>query len=187
MAMDKSEYSLSIKGLTFGYKQNIFEDFDLSIKHKEIVSIVGSSGRGKSTLLDIITGEIKPKMGDIRVGKISQIYQDPYTSFHPSYSIIEQIMDCVDELFDISKVGISIEILNKKPYELSGGQLQRASILRAISMKPDILLADEPTSALDNMLSLDIGKTLISLGCSILLVTHDIDFAKWCSDRIVYL
>ena len=81
------------------------------------------------------------------------------------------------------------EILSKKPYELSGGQLQRCSILRALLMKPDLLLVDEPTSALDNIIAYDVMKLLITLldKCAILLITHDLDMASWCSDKIIRL
>jgi peptide/nickel transport system ATP-binding protein len=124
------------------------------------------------------------------------IFQDPYNSFHPTYTIFEQIKDVIKndynkkELDDfLSKLTLNKELLNKKPYELSGGQLQRCSILRALLMKPDLLLVDEPTSALDNIIAYDVMKLLITLldSCAILLVTHDLEMAKWCSDKIIRL
>jgi len=77
--------------------------------------------------------------------------------------------------------------LDKKPYELSGGQLQRCSILRALLMKPDLLMADEPTSALDNIIQLSVMKLLMKFldRVGILLITHDEDLAKWSSDKVV--
>ena len=79
------------------------------------------------------------------------------------------------------------EILSLKPHKLSGGQLQRCSILRALLMKPDLLLADEPTSALDNIIALDTMKMLVRFidKFGILLITHDNDLATWCSDQII--
>ena len=123
------------------------------------------------------------------------IFQDPYNSFHPTYSIKEQIKDVVGnisskELKDfLGNLTLEEEILSKKPYELSGGQLQRCSILRALLMKPDLLLVDEPTSALDNIIAYDVMKLLITLldKCAILLITHDLDMASWCSDKIIRL
>ncbi len=188
------EIVLEIKNLTFGYNKDnlLFKDFNLEVKKGEIVSIVGPSGIGKSTLFELIGGFLKPIRGEIKVKKISQIFQDPYTSFHPSYTIIDQISDVcktkgIEELANQMK--IEKELLQKRPHELSGGQLQRCSILRAIMMKPDLLLADEPTSALDNIIQLEVMKLLVSLleRVGILLITHDIDLAKWCSDRIVKL
>jgi len=185
---------LEIKDLTFGYSPNrlLYEDFNLSINKGEIVSIVGPSGSGKSTLLELITGELKPIKGEIKAKKFSQIFQDPYSSFHPTYTIIDQIKDVADiEGFeDIAKdLNLDPSLLNKRAHELSGGQLQRCSILRALLMKPSLLLADEPTSALDNITQLDVMKLLVKLldRVGILLITHDLDLAKWCSDRIIKL
>ena len=124
------------------------------------------------------------------------IFQDPYNSFHPTHTIFEQIKDVIkndynkNELNDfLSKLSLDKELLNKKPHELSGGQLQRCSILRALLMKPDLLLVDEPTSALDNIIAYDVMKLLIKLldKCAILLITHDLDMASWCSDKIIRL
>ena len=80
-------------------------------------------------------------------------------------------------------------LLQKKPHELSGGQLQRFSIIRALLMKPDLLLLDEPTSALDNIVQLSVMKLLLKYlpNMGILLITHDEDLAQWCSDNIIYL
>ena len=78
-------------------------------------------------------------------------------------------------------------MLQKKPHHLSGGQLQRCSILRAILMKPDLLLADEPTSALDNITALETMQMLVKFldRFGILLITHDTSLASWCSDKII--
>jgi len=184
---------LNIENLTFGYtkKKLIYTNFNLAIKTGEIKSVVGSSGSGKSTLFELITKNLKPIQGKITSQKISSIYQDPYSSFHPFYSIIEQIKDVTDDLseldFLLEKFSLDFSHLEKKPHQLSGGQLQRCSIVRALLMKPDLLLADEPTSALDNIIALDVMKILISLSerFGILLITHDEDLAKWCSDEII--
>ena len=82
---------------------------------------------------------------------------------------------------------LEYELLLQKPHQLSGGEIQRCSILRAILSKPDILLADEPTSALDNIIQLGVMKSLMEFldSFSLLLITHDMDLASWCSDRVV--
>jgi peptide/nickel transport system ATP-binding protein len=184
---------LNIENLTFGYTQKklIYTDFDLEIKKGEIKSLVGSSGSGKSTLFELITNNLKPQKGIITSQKISSIYQDPYSSFHPTYSILEQMNDITNDLnelpFLLEKFSLDLMILKKKPHQLSGGQLQRCSIIRAILMKPDLLLADEPTSALDNTIALDVMKVLITFidRFGILLITHDKNLAKWCSNEII--
>ncbi len=183
---------LEIDALSFAYarSEKLFENFSLSMSKGEIVSIVGESGSGKSTLFDLVTKQLQPRGGSISVGTVSQIYQDPYTSFHQSYALQDQIADVASlEGIDFwcEKISFEKELLQRKPHELSGGQLQRASILRALLMKPDLLLADEPTSALDNLTQLEVMQLLISLldNLAILLVTHDEDLARWCSDRVV--
>jgi peptide/nickel transport system ATP-binding protein len=184
---------LTIDNLSFGYNKDklIYENFSLSIQKNQIIAIVGQSGSGKSTLFELISNNLKPLKGTIDSGKISTIYQDPYSSFHPSYSIIEQIKDVVEDIDEldilIQELSLDKNLIYQKPHQLSGGQLQRCSILRAILMKPDILLADEPTSALDNIVALDTMRLLIRFldRFSILLITHDEDLASWCSNKII--
>jgi len=186
-----NDFVLEVDNLSFGYKKDklLYKNFSLKVKKGEIVSVVGPSGAGKSTLFDLITGELKPISGNIKKAKLSQIYQDPYTSFHHSYTILNQIED-VAELSDIDsylqKLELERDLLYKKPYELSGGQLQRCSILRALLMKPELILADEPTSALDNIIQLKVMKLLLQFldRVGILLITHDMSLARWCSNHI---
>ena len=189
---------LDIKDLTFFYKKDnpIYNNFSLELKKGELVTIFGKSGSGKTTLFELILGTLKPINGTIDISNISMIFQDPYNSFHPTYTIFEQIKDAIkndykkNELDDfLSKLSLDKNLLDKKPHELSGGQLQRCSILRALLMKPDLLLVDEPTSALDNIIAYDVMKLLITLldNCAILLITHDLEMAKWCSDKIIRL
>lgn len=195
-----NEAILEIINLHFGYDKNklIYKNFDLKIFMGELISIVGSSGSGKSTLFELISGNLKPLKGEIKTKSISSIYQDPYSSFHPSFKIIEQIKDVINlnkidfenELnIYCEELSLERDFLNKKPHELSGGQLQRCSILRALLMKPKLLLVDEPTSALDNVIAYEVMKLLVKYlnNCAILLITHDLTLAKWCSDKIINL
>lgn len=139
---------LEIKNLKFAYKKGnyIFSNFNLNLKKGELVTIIGKSGSGKSTLFELILGNLKQEFGEIKKSKTAIIFQDPFSSFHPTYTIYEQIKDVLnrdfkDELDKIlPKLSLDIEFLYKKPYELSGGQLQRCSILRAILLKPELLL-----------------------------------------------
>jgi len=183
---------LEVKNLSFGYtKENLlFDDFSVTLKKGEIKAIVGASGAGKSTLFELILNNLKPFVGSVKSSRCSEVFQDPYSSFHPSYSLLNQITDVapLDKLeFYLKNINLEYELLLKLPHELSGGQLQRASILRAMLMKPDLLLLDEPTSALDNVIQLEVMsmlmKNLDNMG--MLLITHDLELAQWCADEII--
>ncbi len=195
--MSNNNLVLEINELSFGYKKDklIYNNFSLNLKKSEVKSIVGASGSGKSTLFELITKSLKPLKGQITSSKIASIYQDPYSSFHPTYSILEQINDVVpnidkDELNSLlEELSLDYELILNKPHRLSGGQLQRCSILRALLMKPELLLVDEATSALDNIIALDVMKLVLKFlpNYGILLITHDMHLASWCSDEIIKL
>lgn len=185
---------LEIENLSFGYLKEklLFENLSLALKKGEIKAIVGESGAGKSTLFELILQNLKPLKGTIKSAKISQVFQDPYSSFHPSYTLLNQI----EEVASLEGMHALLHTLNleenlllKLPHELSGGQLQRASILRAMLMRPELLLLDEPTSALDNVIQLEVMQMLLknldTMG--MLLITHDMDLARWCADEIIIL
>ncbi len=183
---------LRITDLDFGYSPEklLYHGFNLILKRGELISIVGKSGSGKSTLFELISGNLKPLGGTIEEGRIAWVFQDPYSSFHPSYRILDQIEDVastegMNALAE--EMGIGLDLLEKLPHELSGGQLQRCSILRALLMKPDLILCDEPTSALDNVIQLDVMKLMLKYldQVGILLITHDMDLARWSSDAII--
>lgn len=183
---------LKVQNLSFGYTKEklLFDDLSFALCRGEIVAIVGESGAGKSTLFELILGNLKPLGGEIKSTRVSEVFQDPYSSFHPSYKLINQIEDVASlvgiesylESLDLQK-----ELLEKLPHELSGGQLQRASILRAMLMKPEVLLLDEPTSALDNVIQLEVMKMLVAHldKMGMLLITHDLSLAQWCANRVI--
>lgn len=185
---------LEIENLSFGYSKEklLFENLSLTLKKGEIKAIVGESGAGKSTLFELILQNLKPLKGTIKSAKISQVFQDPYSSFHPSYTLKNQIeevasLEGIEGFLD--SLNLEESLLLKLPHELSGGQLQRASILRAMLMRPELLLLDEPTSALDNVIQLEVMQMLLqnldTMG--MLLITHDMDLARWCADEIIIL
>ena len=190
-----NEEILAIDHLHFGYPHArlLYEDFSLHLHQGEVMCVLGASGSGKSTLFELITGNLSPQNGTIKVAKLSQIFQDPYTSFHPTYTILNQIKDVASSMNKLEELckalDLDLSLLFKKSHELSGGQLQRCSILRALLMEPKLLLADEPTSALDNITGLHVMQLLMQfLGdIGILLITHDKDLATWCANRIITL
>ncbi len=185
---------LQIEKLSFAYpgRSALYEEFSLRVSRGECIGIVGPSGVGKSTLFELIAGNLQPRKGRIRHGRIGWIFQDPYSSFHPSYPLREQIEDVAtlpEDLVLVKALDLEPALLEKFPHELSGGQLQRCSILRALRMAPDLLLCDEPTSALDNITQLETMKFLMKFldRVGILLITHDLDLARWACDRIIDL
>ncbi len=185
---------LHVDAISFGFSKEhlLFNDFSLSLKQGEIKAIVGKSGIGKSTLFELILQNLKPSKGVITASQVSEVFQDPYSSFHPSYTVLNQITDVapVDDLEHyLDDLKLEYTLLSKLPHELSGGQLQRCSILRALLMKPELLLLDEPTSALDNVIQLDVMKMLLKYlpDMGMLLITHEIDIASWCADEIIRL
>jgi len=185
---------LEVKNLSFGYKKDflLFDNLSISLKKGEIKAIVGASGAGKSTLFELILSNLKPLAGTIECACASEVYQDPYSSFHPSYSLLNQIKDVasINEIESYLKsINLDYDLLLKLPHELSGGQLQRASILRAMLMKPSLLLLDEPTSALDNVIQLEVMSMLMNSleNMGMLLITHDIELARWCADEIIMI
>jgi len=183
---------LEISNLSFGYTKEkiLIKELTLRLFKGEVVAVVGESGAGKSTLFELILENLKPLSGEIKVSSLSQVFQDPYSSFHPSYSLLNQIKDVapLDEIeYYLKSINLEYTLLEKLPHELSGGQLQRASILRAMLMKPDLLLLDEPTSALDNVIQFEVMSMLMKhLGSmGMLLITHDIELANWCANKII--
>lgn len=186
---------LNIQELRFGYTKHklLFDNFSLSLNEGELIAVVGESGIGKSTLFELILGNLKPHKGELLAPtKVSEVFQDPYSSFHPSYTVLNQIKDVASlQGYEIlaEQMHLEVDLLRKYPHELSGGQLQRCSILRALLMKPQLLLLDEPTSALDNVTQLEVMKLLMRYlsDMGMLLITHDLDLAKWCADDIVVL
>jgi len=183
---------LEIERLSFGYARDalLFEELSLTLHRGEIKAVVGASGSGKSTLFELILGNLKPLGGRVASSRVSQVFQDPYTSFHPTYSIISQIRDVASldglQLY-LDEMKLEKALLQKRPHELSGGQLQRCSIVRALLMQPELLLLDEPTSALDNVIQLDVMKLLLKHldKTGMLLITHELDLARWCADEII--
>ena len=180
---------------------DVLRDISLEVDEGEVLSIIGPSGSGKSTLLRCATGLEIPDGGEIiKNGKIGLVFQN--FNLFPHFSVIKNITDAPikvqkrdkKEVYAqarelLKKMGLS-DKENYYPYQLSGGQQQRVSIARALCMNPDILFFDEPTSALDPELTGEILKVIKDLATehiTMVIVTHEMSFARDISDRIIFM
>lgn len=200
---------------SFG-KNEVLKDISIDIKQGEVVSVIGPSGSGKSTFLRCINLLETPTEGKISVAgvdltdkktnvtkareKIGMVFQH----FHlfPHLTVLENLTYAPLKVKRISKAEAEEKALallervglsDKKdayPSSLSGGQKQRVAIARALAMEPDLMLFDEPTSALDPEMVkevLDVMKDLAESGMTMLVVTHEMGFAREVADRVIFL
>ena len=181
--------------------QEVLKGISLTVDQGEVLGIIGPSGSGKSTLLRIATGLEKADGGTIeKNGSVGLVFQN--FNLFPHYSVMKNIVDAPikvqkrkkDEVYEqarklLAQMGLS-DREDAYPFQLSGGQPQRVSIARALAMNPDILFFDEPTSALDPELTGEILKVIQELASehiTMVIVTHEMAFAKAISDRILFM
>ena len=192
---------LEIKNLTVKYEKTILENINLKLD-KKIYGLMGMTGSGKTTFIKAVLGLIKYE-GEILLNRnlldvrrrFQVVFQNPFNSFDPKRSIGFSISEIIrlnntnyklDEL--AKKVGINPEFMDKYPSELSGGELQRLSIARALAGNPEVFILDEPTSALDvenQKKILDILKEIKDV--TIIFISHDMNVLKYLSDDILVL
>jgi putative ABC transport system ATP-binding protein len=204
----------------YGSRGNVYTalyDIDLNIKEGEFVGIMGPSGAGKTTLLNIISTIDKPSSGTVTIDSedIVKMNEEKLSVFRRNkLGFIFQDFNLLDTLtvkenivlpLSLSKVDLNEikqrlkevseslgieDILNKYPYEISGGQKQRTAAARAIIGRPALILADEPTGALDSKSSTELLQALSNLNeksrATIMMVTHDAFAASYCR-RIIFI
>lgn len=181
------------------------DDVSFELEPNEVIALVGESGSGKTTLANILLGTLKQTSGSVFVPRRkSLVLQDSYRSLCPYYTMRASLIEALkldksqsmDQNFDASierhlqEVGMSYEaIKHKLPHELSGGQLQRISLVRATLLHPEFVVMDEPTSMLDRINTQRVAGIIkhISKNATVLIVTHDIEFAKNVSDKMLVL
>jgi ABC-type dipeptide/oligopeptide/nickel transport system ATPase component len=224
---------LEVKNLStyFYYEDNIVKAVDninFSVKRGEIVGVLGESGSGKSTLGlsvlrlisppgKIISGEInfegrdlmkisEKEMINIRGAKISMVFQDPFTSLNPVFTVGDQIAEAIRlhqglrrgeaiakaaEMLDIVHINDPKQRIKDYPHQFSGGMRQRVMIAMALACQPDLLIADEPTTALDVTVQAEILKLLKEVqnnfGLGIMYITHNFGIIKEICSRVVVM
>lgn len=177
------------------------KDVNFNISEGEIVTIIGPSGSGKSTLLRCINGLSEPTSGQVDLkGRTAMVFQ--HFNLFPHMTCLENITYAPIKVLGESKTSSkekALELLrlvdlaekaDSYPYWISGGQQQRVAIARALAMNPDLLLFDEPTSALDPEIIgsvLAVMKKLAKEDMTMIVVTHELSFAREVSDRIVFM
>lgn len=208
---------IKIKNLnkTFGHNE-VLKDINLEVKQGEVVAIIGPSGSGKSTLLRCMNLLETPTKGqvifegndltekNVHLDELRQKMGMVFQSFNlfPHKKVIENIMLAPkllhkDNQSTIKKIALNLldkvglkDKAEAYPNQLSGGQKQRVAIARALAMKPDVLLFDEPTSALDPEVVGDVLKVMRDLakdGMTMVIVTHEMNFAKEVSNKVVFM
>ena len=193
---------LEVKNLKKSFDDNVvLKDISLNVEKGEVLSIIGPSGSGKSTLLRCITDLETEDSGDIKFdGTFGLVFQN--FNLFPHHSVMKNIINAPirvqkrdkAEVFDharylLKKMGLE-DKEDAYPCELSGGQQLRVSIARALAMNPDILFFDEPTSALDPELTgeiLTVIRDLAAEKMTMVIVTHEMAFARNVSDKIIFM
>ncbi len=197
----------------------ILDNITLAIARGDAVGIVGESGSGKSTLIRVLNGMLTAKAGTViadghdvsewsrsdprafrRFGQM--VFQSPRKSFDPRMRLARSLSEPVRALEGriparielvglMERVGLPAEMLDRFPHQLSGGQLQRVSVARAMSVRPQVLYADEPTSALDVSVQAQVLDLLMDmradLGLTLVLVTHDLAVVGRLCEYIVVM
>ncbi|MFI7164786.1 amino acid ABC transporter ATP-binding protein [Rhodococcus erythropolis] len=217
MGKSNTEVKISVKGLKKSFGDNeVLKGLDVDIKSGEVVCVIGPSGSGKSTFLrclnrleDITAGSVRVDQfdltnKDVDIDKVRQHIGMVFQHFNlfPHMSVVENVMlapvqtgrSTKDQAREIAvkllgQVGLA-EKADAKPASLSGGQKQRVAIARALAMSPDIMLFDEATSALDPEMVgevLQVLRDLAKQGMTMVVVTHEMGFAREVSDRVIFM
>lgn len=209
--------NLSVTFKSYGYEIPAVKNVEFYLNEGEVVGVVGESGSGKSTLARVLAGLQIPTTGQVQyMGEpiqrgsvtypgemrkaVQMVFQDPYSSLNPRMRILNAVVEAIIQhqtkdraaaeeiaLKLLRRMGISEVDARKYPNSLSGGQRQRASVARALSAQPRVLIADEPTSAIDQSAQsqlLELFTDLMEDGLSIILISHDLGVIRYLSDRV---
>ncbi|MEC0272809.1 MULTISPECIES: ABC transporter ATP-binding protein [Peribacillus] len=213
LKVDSVEKSYKSGGLFSNKRQKILNNISFECGSGECLGIIGESGSGKSTLGRLLIGIEKPDRGTVlfqgenvgdrkvRSGNISAVFQDYKSSINPFFTVEEAIMEPLKNKSKVKKeiqnridnllnqVGLNPSYRKRYPHELSGGEVQRVCIARAISTEPKCILLDEAISSLDISVQIQVLELLKELknlyNMSYLFITHDIQAAAYICDRVI--
>lgn len=195
--------NLEANNISFSYnnKRQILKDISLSLNSNKIIGLIGDSGSGKSTLCKIIAGYIRNYSGEVTIdGKeipnndfypVQLIFQHPEKTMNPKWKMEKVLKESWNPPQDLRDTfGLKDNWLTRWPNELSGGELQRFSILRALNPKTNFIIADEISTMLDALTQVQIWDALIDYSKSnnigILAVSHDIELLEVICDDVLY-
>ena len=195
---------LTGRNISFKYSsasRQILKDVDITIDNKKVLGLFGDSGSGKSSLCKILAGHIKKYEGEVRLdgaeipkgfNPVQLIYQHPEKVMNPKWKmheVLEESWDVPDSLLE--DFGIQKSWLNRWPAELSGGELQRFSVLRSLNPNTKFLIADEMTTMLDAITQVQIFESVLKIvkerNMGLLVVSHDRDLMDIICDEVIYL
>jgi len=175
---------------------DVLRGLDLSLEEEGILCLLGGNGSGKTTLLKVLAGIVKPHRGKVKVSKsakIAMLPQHPQSMFTRD-TLLEDLLDSADgdrNAVDSWAKRLEIdEFYDRHPFDLSGGEIQRAAICKLLTRGADTLLMDEPTKGLDAYIKRRLTGILRELnksGMALLIVTHDLEFAASCAKRCALL
>ena len=192
----ETEALISARELWFKYDQDrpdVVKGLSLEVRRGQLLALLGGNGTGKTTSLKLLAGLKKPWRGELEVrGTVGMLPQDPQTLFvRPT--VREDLLEVLPRaerkdaaLERVVSLCRLTELLDRHPYDLSGGEQQRAALAKLLLRDPDILLLDEPTKGLDAEFKQSFGQILQTLqrsGVAILMVSHDIEFCAKYADR----
>ena len=206
---------LMLKNIVQTYEDKlILDDVSLKIENKSGIALIGPSGAGKSTLLRLLSGIEDPVSGEICLNHHEVTHEDKSEYYKkigfvfqahnlfPHLTVLRNITLVLEKVHkmdinEANRVALNlleqfelIEHKDKIPAKISGGQAQRASIIRSLAISPEVVFLDEPTSALDPILTHEVLKTILKLrekNMNFMIVTHEIAFAKKAADYVVFM
>lgn len=205
-----------LSGIIKKEKLEVLKDVSLGLKEGECLGIIGESGSGKSTLGRLIIGLEEVDGGSIKLDgldiklnsksikkKVSVVFQDYTSSVNPRFKVLDILLEPINTFEKLTKkdrikkainllekVGLSEEYLDRYPHQLSGGQLQRVCIARAIANNPKFIVLDEAISSLDVSIQVQVLDLLVELkkqmGISYIFITHDLTAITYICDRVIF-